>query len=302
MVQKEKQNKLLALLIVAIVVIIALVIGLIKTIQKTTEQEEQLAVVETYFEEEKKELTTETERIANEMEGYSIHIHNDSLLHQLDVQKEKIKQLQKELKNTKASNRRKIIQLKAEISTLRNLLKHYIRQIDSLNVKNQRLLYENRKVQRKYETVSATAEQLEKEKQNLSEVVNRASILETYNFSFTPLNKRKRKTRRTKKIRTLQISFTIGKNITATPGIKQVYLRLTRPNSEVMIKSDTLLFDYENKKIPYSLVKEIEYTGEAQNETFYWNVEKVLQKGNYQADIFIDGNRIGSYTFRIGKK
>ncbi len=299
---REKQNKLLVLLIMAIVIIVALIFSLLRSINKTKEQEKELAVVETYFQEEKKELKSETEQIVNEMEGYTLYIHNDSLKREFDLQKKKIKELQRELKKTKASNRKKIIQLKSEISTLRKLVKHYVRQIDSLNRRNKKLLYENRKVKRKYASISATAEQLEKEKQDLSEVVNRASILETYNFQFTPLNKRKRKTKRAKKMKMLQFSFTIGKNITAVQGIKQVYLRLTRPDSEVLTKSKTNLFNYENKQIVYSLMKEIEYTGEAHNDTFYWKVEEILQVGNYQADFFVDGNRIGSYPFRIEKK
>ena len=31
-------------------------------------------------------------------------------------------------------------------------------------------------------------------------------------------------------------------------------------------------------------------------------VEEILQIGTYQADFFVDGNRIGSYSFRIEKK
>ncbi len=300
--KEEKQNKLFKLLVIAIAIIATLIIGLLWSINKSHQQKEELKVVETYFQEEKEELKTEAEQIVDEMEGYTLYIHNDSLKREFDLQKKKIKELQQELKNTKASNKRKIVQLKSEISTLRKLVKHYVRQIDSLNLQNARLINENTKVKKRYASVSATAEQLEKEKENLSEVVNRASILETYNFEFTPLNKRKRKTKRAKKMRTLQFSFTIGKNITAIPGIKQVYLRITRPDSEVMVKSETQLFDYENKQIAYSLMKEIEYTGEAYNDVFYWNVEEILQIGDYQADFFVDGNRIGSYPFRIEKK
>ncbi len=299
---KEKQNRLSAILIIAIIIIIALIISLFLSIKKTREQDKELAVVETYFQEEKKELNSETEQIVNEIEGYKIYIHSDSIKREFELQKQKIKELQRELKNTKISNKRRIVQLKSKISTLRKLVKHYVRQIDSLNKKNKRLLYENRKVKRKYASIAATAEQLEKEKEDLSQVVNRASILETYNFKFTPLNKRQRKTKRAKKIRTFKFSFTIGKNITTPVGIKKVYLRITKPDSEVMIKSDTLLFDYENKKIAYSIMKEIEYTGEAYNDIMYWNVEEIVQVGEYQADFFVDGNRIGSYSFRINKK
>lgn len=297
--EKEKQTKIFALLGL---IIVGLVIGLIFVLNQSSKKTEQIQATEQIMEEEKQQMVTEMDEMAGEMDGYTIYVHNDSLLREFDMQKEKIKELQSELKRTKATDAKRIAELKAEIASLRKILAHYVMQIDSLNSLNKRLENENQEVKQKYETVSVTAQQLAVEKENLTEVVDRAAILEVYNFKCTPMDKRNRDTERASKMVNLKFNFTIGKNITAQPGYKNIYMRLTRPDEELMIKSDLNTFAYENKNIGYSLMKEVEYTGEALSEVLYWKVEEILQIGTYRVDFFADGNRIGSFSFRIEKK
>ncbi len=293
----ENKKRLYTLLGVAGIILLAV---LIYFIAKSTKQSRQIAETEFFMEEEKEHMVTEIEAMAGEMDGYTLYIHNDSLLQEFDMQKERIKELQEELRQTKATDARRISELKAEIATLRKLLAHYVEQIDSLNSLNQRLTTENIEVKQRYQSVSATAEQLAREKETLSETVSRASILELYNFAFTPLDRRNKTTARGSRMVTLKFGFTIGKNITAEPGPKTVYLRLTRPDGVVMTRGNTT-FPYENRNIEYSVSKDFDYTGEAYSDALYWKVEEILQVGNYKADFFADGDRIGSYSFRIDK-
>lgn len=289
-------KKKLTILIVALaIVVVALVVGLVIS---NVKKNKQIAETEMYMEEEKQQMVTEMDQIAGEMDGYTLYIHNDSLLQEFDMQKQKIKELQDELKTTKATNAKRISELKSEIATLRKILAHYVQQIDSLNSLNQRLTTENMEVKQRYANVSATAELLAREKESLNEAVNRAAILEAHSISITLLDDRERKTERASRMRTLKFSFTIGKNITAEPGIKSIYMRLTRPDEELMTKKGGT-FPYENREIPYSLKKDIEYGGEAYTDVLYWKVDEVLQLGTYRVDLFADGNRIGSQTFRI---
>ncbi|HOK36545.1 MAG TPA: hypothetical protein PK642_05300, partial [Paludibacteraceae bacterium] len=92
-----------------------------------------------------------------------------------------------------------------------------------------------------------------------------------------------------------------SKNPTTQPGNKTLYLRITQPDEEVLIKSPDDLFPYEDKQIAYSVKKDFEYSGEAISDVIYWKVDRVLQIGTYRADFFVDGFRIGSFTFEIEK-
>ena len=76
-----------------------------------------------------------------------------------------------------------------------------------------------------------------------------------------------------------------------------VYLRITRPDDDVLTKGSGNVFTYENKEIAYSVAKKIEYTGDAINDVMYWKIGEILPKGSYRAEFFIDGNRVGSFKF-----
>jgi CHASE3 domain sensor protein len=294
------RKKLTILIVVLSAVVIGLITALVFSLLKSSEKSDQIAETELYMEDEKQQMVTEIDQIAGEMDGYTLYIHNDSLLREFDMQKDKIKNLQEELRNTKATNAKRISELKNEIATLRKILAHYVQQIDSLNSLNKRLTTENIEVKQQIASVSATAQQLAIEKESLNEVVNRAAVLEAYNITATLLDKREKKTERSSRTETIKFTFTIGKNITAEPGYKTVYLRLSRPDEELMTKGGGT-FQYENGKIGYSLKKDFEYGGEAYSDVLYWTVDEVLQLGTYRIDVFVDGNRIGTQTFRIEK-
>ena len=89
------------------------------------------------------------------------------------------------------------------------------------------------------------------------------------------------------------------KNITAQTGQRAIYVRITKPNQEVLTKSASNTFPYEDRNIAYSIKKYIEDTGEEQNVMVYWDVEEFLQAGTYRVDIFADGNLIGSQSFEL---
>ena len=191
------------------------------------------------------------------------------------------------------------MRLRKELKTVRAVMRTYIIQIDSLNRINQQLTSENQSVKKKYNEATQQISSLSEEKKTLNEKVTLASQLDATHITVTPTNKRGKKTDRIKRITRLDISFTVVKNITAETGQRTLYVRITKPNQEVLTKSAANTFPYENRNIAYSIKKYIEYTGEEQNVTVYWNVEEFLQAGTYRVDIFADGNLIGSQTFDL---
>ena len=250
---------------------------------------------------EKEQVEREFQDLTTEFDGYTVNIKNDSLFKLLDDQKTKVTQLLEELRVTKATNARRIAELRKELATVRSVMIRYVNQIDSLNAENKVLKTENTEVKRKYTEASQTAEKLAKDKESLNEVVTRASKLDMTSFSMLTLNSKNRKTTWFSQIANLQFNYTIAKNITAQTGQKTLYLRLTRPDDEVMSKSSANLFQFENKKVLFSAKKDFEYTGDAISDVIYWKVEEILQQGTYRAEFFVDGSMIGSYTFVIKK-
>lgn len=81
--------------------------------------------------------------------------------------------------------------------------------------------------------------------------------------------------------------------------MKTLFMRLTRPDGEVMQKNLNHVFRFENSEIAYSVKKDFEYAGEDTPGSLYWTVEEILQTGIYNADFFVDGELIGSFPFEI---
>ena len=191
------------------------------------------------------------------------------------------------------------MRLKKELKTVRAVLRSYVIQIDSLNRLNEALTTENKEVKKKYSEATRQINTLAQEKKNLNEKVTLAAQLDATNFVIEPKNKRGKAVNKVKNVKKIAVSFTIVKNITAKTGERTLYIRITNPNNEVLTKSASDTFTYENRKLEYSIKKYIEYTGEEQTVTVYWDVEEFLPAGTYQVYVFADGTMIGQQSFSM---
>ena len=290
------KNKYIAL-IVGIVVLALCVCALV---WMNFHQKTEIKEIVEQMEFEKEQLEDEYEELAIQFDGYQTpDIHNDSLVELLSQEKQRVQDLLEELRITKVTNARRIAELKKELATVRQVMVSYVHQIDSLDRTNKQLVKENQQVKQQYQEVARQAQQLEEERTQLAEVVSRASMLEISHFEMIALNKRDRKTTIYNQIQKLQFDYTVGRNITSKPGMKTLYMRITRPDGEVMQKSINHVFPFENSEIAYSVSKDFEYAGEEISGSLYWLVEEILQTGVYNADFFVDGELIGSFPFEI---
>jgi hypothetical protein len=297
----EEKKRNLIIMISGSAIILTLIFAVFYFAHQSKQKEAEVAEIVEQMTFEKEQVEKEYTDMNQQFDGYTSNIHNDSLVHLLNDQKTKVQQLLDELRVTKSTNAKRITQLKKELALVRKVMIQYVNQIDSLNAANHILKTENVEVKRKFKAATETVEQLSKEKADLHQVVSRASILEVTNFSMTPLNSKGKKTGWFTQTANLQFNYTVAKNITAQPGNKTIYLRITRPDDDVLTKSPNNVFTYENKDITYSASKSFEYTGDALNDVIYWKVGEILPKGNYRAEFFADGNRIGSFTFKFEK-
>lgn len=292
--KKNATKIVLISLVAALAIISALLVWM--NYEQRTEMKEMVEIMEF----EKEQLEDEYEELAIQFDGYqSQAIQNDSLVELLAKEQQRVQDLREELRITKVTNARRIAELKKELATVRQVMVSYVQQIDSLDRTNKRLVAENQQVKQQYQEAARQAKQLEKERTQLAEVVSRASMLEINHFQMTPLNKRDRKTSIYNQIQKLQFDYTIGRNVTNKPGMKTLYMRITRPDGEVMQKSADDVFRFENTDIAYSVAKDFEYAGEEISGSLYWLVEEILQVGWYNADFFVDGELIGSFPFQI---
>ncbi|MCD8236452.1 MAG: hypothetical protein LUD00_07315 [Prevotellaceae bacterium] len=225
-------------------------------------------------------------------------LKNDSLIAQIEEERRHTQQLLEELQNTKASNAAEIRRLKKEIASLREVLQHYIVQVDSLNRLNQALITENTEIKAQYSQATSQINNLSNERNQLKDKVELASQLDATGFWVTPKNKRGKTAKKVKDVKKIAFGFTIAKNVTAKNGQRIIYARILKPDNSILKNSDGT-FEYENTKLDYSVKKYIEYNGEEQNITLYWDVEEYLEAGTYKLFIFADKQMIGETSFTL---
>ena len=294
--KEAKEINKMSMLVVAVIVLLVIAGGAGYYI--VHQQQEMNDLVES-FDLEKQSLEDEYNELSLQYEGYKFSVGNDSLVALLSTEQAKVQRLLEELRTVKATNAREISRLKKELATLRKIMRNYVMQIDSLNRANEALREENKQVIKKYQQASSTAATLKKEKEKLTERVTLASRLDATDISVTPVNARGKAQKRIKRMQQFVVNFKIAKNITAPVGEKTIYVRILKPDDDVLVKNRSNLFSFEGKEINYSMKKIIEYEGEEVAVTLYWDIEEFLSPGTYRVDIFADGNHIGKKSFTL---
>ena len=288
----NKTKNLIIIIVLLIIIIGGVSYFAFRQVQENKEMTELFAI-------EKEEMENEYTTFATQYDELQVQINNDSLRIKLENEKLKTQRLLEELRQVKSSNAAEIMRLKKELKTVRAVLRSYVMQIDSLNRINEALTTENKEVKKKYTEATRQINTLAQEKKNLDQKVTLAAQLDATNIKVEPKNKRGKVIDKVKNVKNIAITFTIVKNITAKTGERTLYVRIAKPDNEVLFKNASDTFPYENRNLNYSIKKYIEYNGEEQDVTVYWDVEEYLPAGTYHVYIFADGTMIGQQAFSM---
>ena len=276
---------------VLILALVAVVVWLLRA-NRGLEQEKQ--EMQELAELDKQEMENEYEHFTLQYSEMMTQINNDSIIEQLTQEQLRTQQLLEELKRVKASDAREITRLKKELATVRNVLRQYIRMVDSLNQVNQALVAENTQVKDELAQSKSVNQGLQHERQTLKEQVAIAAQLDATAITMTALKKNGKAAKKLKDCTTLQVGFTVARNVTATNGNRTFYVRIQTPTGQALAEGT---FPYENRQLEYSMKKVAEYTGEELTLQTYWTVNNTLIAGDYRVSIFAEGNMIGTRTF-----
>lgn len=286
---KERRNNLIIILL-SVLLIIVITIFFVQRNQNRKMMEA--------LNQEKSAIQTElTDMVAN---YDSIHTTNESLQSELEMAQNKVKDLVTEVNQVKELSYGQIAQYRQEVTTLRNIMKNYIIQVDSLNRRNELLMAENSQVKQDIAVAESKNMQLEEEKGHLQEKIKMAAQLEATELSAMGVNARGKEAESARRATQIRVSFTLSKNVTTPRGDKTIYVRIQNPNQLLLQKSAGDVFPFEDLKIPFSAKREITYEGNALPVNIFWdNAGAEFIPGEYTVDVFADGNNIGTTTFTM---
>lgn len=231
----------------------------------------------------------------------SLSTENDTINEQLLIAQNKVRDLLIEVEQTKKISFEKIAGYQKQVTTLRGIMRDFVVQIDSLNKRNEQLMAENLEVKEQFKQSESKNEQLSQEKEKLQKNLQRAAMLETRELMAEGLNSRSKETKYAKRVEKIHIYFILNPNVTSKRGAKNIYARIMRPDQLLLTKSPNDLFQFEDLKIPFSAMREINYEGLELPVAIFWDNanEPELMPGVYTINIFADGNEIGETTLEI---
>lgn len=288
-----------SILLVTSLIILLLLGGMVYLIYSLNESNEQNKQMLELAEMDKREMENEYADFARQYNEMKTQVNNDSLMAQLEQEQQRTQELLEELQRTKAQDAAEITRLKKELASMRQVLKSFVAEIDSLNRLNEQLSNENADLKQQRAVQQQQISSLSEEKESLSDKVAIASQLDAIGIHVNALNKKGKSAKKVADVKKFQISFSIARNVTAAAGNRSIYVRILKPTNEVLSGGGS--FQYENRSLEYSIRKDIEYNGEETPVTVYWDVTEMLIAGQYRVQIFADGKNIGGSSINFEK-
>ena len=284
---KERRNNLIIIILSVLLIVVISVF-----VSQHNENQKILSALNL----EKASIQTELNTMMTNYD--SIHTNNETLQTELSGAQTKVKDLLQEVEQVKKVSYDQIAKYRLEVTTMRNIMKNYIIQVDSLNRRNELLMAETVQVKENFAQSETKNQQLEKEKQHLQEKVKEAELLEATELTAVGINNRGKDAESARRAEQIKVSFVLSKNVTAPRGNKMIYVRIQKPNQVLFQESPNDLFQFEDLKIPYSAKREVTYEGNALPVNIFWdNKGQEFLPGEYTVDVFADGNNIGTAKF-----
>ena len=284
---KERRNNLIIIILSVLLIIVVAIF-----ISQHNENKKILQVLNM----EKESIQTDLNTM---MANYdSIHTTNVTLRSEMEGAQTKVKDLLDEIQQVKKVSYGQIAQYRQEVTTLRNIMKNYIIQVDSLNRRNEKLMAENVQVKDSFAQSESKNQVLETEKTHLQEKIKVAAQLEATELVAVGINRRGKEAESARRAEQIKVSCVLSRNVTAPRGNKIIYIRIQKPNQGLLQKSPDDLFAFEDLKIPFSAKREVTYEGNDLPVNIFWDNEgQEFLPGEYTVDVFADGNNIGTTKF-----
>ena len=301
-VNKQQSKKSSKGLFILIILLLIAIVGLL--VWFVPMKGEYTALIEEK-EEQRVELQKDLEVLMGQHDD--IKVQYGTLADSLDVKDSIIQANAKEIQqllNYKWEYRK----VNKKLELLRKITQGYVHQMDSLYTVNKELKEENVIIKEQYNLEKEKTRGLTKDKEELIEKVTEASVLNAYNLKalgvrFTGSGRAK-ETDKSNRVERIKVCFTLSANQIVEPGTKTMYLRIARPDEEIVtqkIDADSYTFEYQGNPIQYTSKKEIDYQNEAMDLCLFWHkkTKDAAMVGVYNASIFVDGYEIGSTNFEL---
>ncbi len=235
----------------------------------------------------------------------NLQTNDKALQAEIDAKKAEIAQLLEDAEKHKG-DAYIISKLKKESETLRQIMRGYVRTIDSLGTLNKTLIVEKDNVLKELDTEKGKTTTLNKEKDDLKATIQKGSILTCFNISakgvkFKSGGKKESETTKASRVQKIKVSFSLGENKIAKAGEKTVFIRIVTPDGKEMAKSydDNYRFTFDKSSGYFAGKQALNYSNTEISGVTYCEGQGELVPGNYIIEVACDGVIIGNTSLRL---
>lgn len=256
----------------------------------------------------KEQVIVERDNVKSDLlslrEQYAELQTNDAALQkELDEKRAQIEQLLLEAEKHKG-DAYMISKLRKEAETLRQIMKGYVRTIDSLNTMNQNLIVERNKVTADLNAEKTRTTQLTEEKKQLQGVVNLASALKASSMKATGVRfksggKKEDETNKAKRVEKLKVVFNVGVNELAKPGERIMYMRVMTPDGKELTDDESHTVKFNGAKGFYASKSSIDYNQQEMMVKILSTKRDEWLPGKYVIEVICDEAVIGQTTVTL---
>jgi len=182
---------------------------------------------------------------------------------------------------------------KKKISTLKDISKRYLANIDSLLVLNGVLVLEKDSVVKVNKDINWKNYKLNKQNKKLADKVSKGSVLEVFGVEVETIRYRSTgrelATKYAKKVQKIRTCFSVSANQISDAEIKTIYLQILDGGGELVLGMDTLITIVADSSYSCTSSAEFEYKNIEMKHCFEWERVQELSPGVYQINLIIEG-------------
>ena len=284
-----KNNKLLVALFILILLLISSLFYQSESMKKQMDLKIQFIEQKNIIRDELDDLVDEHDELLEEYGDL-----NNQLFEKDSLIQNQIAEIKSLIRNKKDLKEARI-----KIENLKRISKRYLADIDSLFYINERLASEKDSVIKVNKNINWKNYTLNKKNVQLSDQVNKGSVLEVSNISVEALRFRgtgkEVPTRSAQKTQILRSCFNISANQIAKSGQKSLCIQYLNPRGEILNSTDSVNIN----QVQYSLADSINYLNKDLEICIDFERNKMLIEGNYVLKVFIDDLFLAESKFNL---
>tara|TARA_B110000444_G_scaffold253570_1_gene284663 strand:- start:2752 stop:3642 length:891 start_codon:yes stop_codon:yes gene_type:complete len=284
-----KNNKLLVALFILILLLISSLFYQSESMKKQMDLKIQFIEQKNIIRDELDDLVDEHDELLEEYGDL-----NNQLFEKDSLIQNQIAEIKSLIRNKKDLKEARI-----KIENLKRISKRYLADIDSLFYINERLASEKDSVIKVNKNINWKNYTLNKKNIQLSDQVNKGSVLEVSNISVEALRFRgtgkEVPTRSAQKTQILRSCFNISANQIAKSGQKSLCIQYLNPRGEILNSTDSVNIN----QVQYSFTDSINYLNKDLEICIDFERNKMLIEGNYVLKVFIDDLFLAESKFNL---